>query len=248
MGYMHQRLLSAGKETHARIIRRSILMASKRGLQGITFGRLARSLNMSKSGIFVYFGSKEELQVEALEAVWKRFNRHIGWECMDCEPGVSKLCAMTKGWLHFLSRRRTGGLFLSVGMEFDDLEGRVHDTIMTFARNWALRLEQEIEAGIQRKEVKDRVTPRALAFELQGIAHHGIWADRLLRHEDAWVCAKRRINRAIHRACTGEGRVVISEYLLLSRGIPVPRRQSPSQPPPTQLPPPHGGSDGESTL
>jgi len=242
MGYTHRRLLSAGKETHARIIKRSILMASKRGLQGVTFGRLARSLNMSKSGIFVYFGSKEELQVEALETVWKRFNRHIGWECMDSESGVPRLRAMTKGWLSFLSRRRTGGFLLSVGMEFDDLEGKVHNVIAAFARNWASRLEEEIEAGIRWNHIKNRVTPRALAFELQGIAHHGVWADRLLEQADAWVCAKRRINRAIHRACTSEGKVAISEYLLLSRGIPVPPR------PPASQPSPHGGSDGGSTL
>ena len=203
---------------------------------------------MSKSGIFVYFGSKEELQVEALEVVWKGFNRHIGWECMDFEPGVPRLRAMTKGWMSFLSRRRTGGFFLSVGMEFDDLEGRVHDTIALFTRNWAPRLEQEIEAGIGRNHIKNRVTPRALAFELQGIAHHGVLADRLLKQADAWVCAKRRMNRAIHRTCTKEGRVAISEYLLLSRGIPVPLRPPPSQPPPSQSPPPHGGSDGGSTL
>ena len=43
-------------------------VASVEGLEGLTIGRLATELEMSKSGLFAHFGSKEELQISTVRA------------------------------------------------------------------------------------------------------------------------------------------------------------------------------------
>jgi Bacterial regulatory proteins, tetR family len=57
------------KRASAETIRREILqgavdIASAEGLEGVSMGRLAEEMRMSKSGIFAHFGSKEERGLE----------------------------------------------------------------------------------------------------------------------------------------------------------------------------------------
>ena len=62
-----------GAETRAAILDRAVDLASAEGLEGLTIGRLAAELEMSKSGLFAHFGSKQELQLATVEAAADRF-------------------------------------------------------------------------------------------------------------------------------------------------------------------------------
>ena len=62
-----------GDRTRAAILDRAVDLASLEGLEGLTIGGLADDLKMSKSGLFAHFGSKEELQLAAVEAAEERF-------------------------------------------------------------------------------------------------------------------------------------------------------------------------------
>ena len=57
-----------GDRTHHAILRRAVDIASVDGLEGLTIGRLAGGLGLSKSGLFAHFGSKEELQLSTVAA------------------------------------------------------------------------------------------------------------------------------------------------------------------------------------
>ena len=48
-----------GDLTRAAIVEAALLAASRGGLEGLTIGTLADSMQMSKSGVFAHFGSRE---------------------------------------------------------------------------------------------------------------------------------------------------------------------------------------------
>src|SRR5215213_4412222 len=56
-----------GERTRQAILEAAVDIASEEGLEGLTIGRLAAELSMSKSGLFAHFGSKEELQLATVE-------------------------------------------------------------------------------------------------------------------------------------------------------------------------------------
>jgi AcrR family transcriptional regulator len=65
-----KRRRSDGERTHAAILEAATRLASVEGLEGLTLGRLAESLGASKSGVYAHFGSKEQLQLETIEAAY----------------------------------------------------------------------------------------------------------------------------------------------------------------------------------
>ena len=68
-----------GADTRATILARALDLASVDGLEGLTIGRLASELEMSKSGVFAHFGSKQELQLATVGAAAERFRVSPCW-------------------------------------------------------------------------------------------------------------------------------------------------------------------------
>ena len=65
--------MGKGEATREAILEHAVGLARRVGLEGLTIGRLADDLELSKSGLFAHFKSKEALQVQVLEAAAARF-------------------------------------------------------------------------------------------------------------------------------------------------------------------------------
>ena len=59
--------MSKGEQTRQEILERALALAGEVGLEGLSLGVLAAGMNLSKSGLFAHFKSKEALQVEVLQ-------------------------------------------------------------------------------------------------------------------------------------------------------------------------------------
>src|ERR1044072_8090294 len=68
-------------------------LASVEGLEGLTIGRLATELGMSKSGLFAHFGSKEELQLATIAAAREIFVAEVVEPARQAEKGLPRLQA-----------------------------------------------------------------------------------------------------------------------------------------------------------
>ena len=64
---------SKGNQTREEIVTRALQIAAHKGLGGLTIGTLAKKLKMSKSGLFVHFGSKESLEAAVVERAGRSF-------------------------------------------------------------------------------------------------------------------------------------------------------------------------------
>jgi AcrR family transcriptional regulator len=152
-----------GAETRAAILARALDVASVDGLEGLTIGRLATELEMSKSGLFAHFGSKQELQLATIEAAAKRFRAVVG-PAFEVTEGALRLRAMSELYLaHLEQGDYPGGCFwAATAAEYDDKPGPVRDAIAAGLDAWLGELERQ--AGIA-----GAAEPARFAFELYAV-------------------------------------------------------------------------------
>jgi AcrR family transcriptional regulator len=178
--------------TREAILDRAVDLASEQGLEGITIGRLAAETEMSKSGLFGHFGSKEELQLATVDAAAKRFAEEVAGPALEMPSGIERLRALCDAYIGYLEREVfSGGCFwAAVTAEFDDRPGPVRDRIRDGMAAWIGGLEQEAEAaGIE--------DPAQLAFELVAVAQAANSRSRLFGDRDAFGRARAAIDRLL---------------------------------------------------
>ncbi|HEV7615763.1 MAG TPA: TetR/AcrR family transcriptional regulator [Solirubrobacterales bacterium] len=155
---------SAGKgaQTRAAILERAVDLASVEGLEGLSIGRLAAELEMSKSGLFAHFGSKQELQLATIEAAAQRFRVAVIEPASSAPDGAPRLRAMGELYLDHLDLYTGGCFWGATSVEYDDRPGPVRDAIAGALDAWLGELQRQ--AGIAGVE-----DPERFAFELYAV-------------------------------------------------------------------------------
>jgi AcrR family transcriptional regulator len=153
-----------GAETRAAILDRAVDLASVEGLEGLTIGRLAAELEMSKSGLFAHFGSKQELQLATVGAAANRFRGAVIEPALDSPDGAPRLRAMADSYLAYLDGGAySGGCFwAATSAEYDDRPGPVRDAIAAALDVWLGELERQAR-------VAGASEPARFAFELYAV-------------------------------------------------------------------------------
>ena len=190
---MPRRSQAEAARTHDAILDRAVTVASTHGLEGLTIGRLATDMRMSKAGVIGHFGSKERLQLEALDRAIDDWRAAVWDPVAHEEPGLPRLLAIARRWSEFLGDCPfPGGCFVTAAsFEFDDRPGPVRDRVREALALW-LRV---LAADARRAGLDD---PDQIAFELNTIAMGTNSAVRL--QEDP--TAARRCRRAMERVLT----------------------------------------------
>jgi AcrR family transcriptional regulator len=151
-----------GAQTRAAILERAVDLASAEGLEGLTIGRLAAELRMSKSGLFAHFGSKQELQLATVAAAAERFRAAVIEPAMTAPDGRPRLRAMGERYLAHLDLYSGGCFWAATSAEYDDRPGPVRDAIAAALDAWMNELVRQSRiAGVER--------PERFAFELYSV-------------------------------------------------------------------------------
>ncbi|HEV7769789.1 MAG TPA: TetR/AcrR family transcriptional regulator [Solirubrobacterales bacterium] len=153
---------SKGAETRAAILERAVDLASVEGLEGLTIGRLAAELKMSKSGLFAHFGSKQELQLATVEAAAQRFREVVVEPARRLPDGAPRLRAMAEGYLDHIDLYSGGCFWGATSAEYDDRPGPVRDAIAAALDAWVTGLERQAE-------IAGHTDPDRFAFEVYAV-------------------------------------------------------------------------------
>lgn len=196
---MPRRSKEAAAETRREIVETAVDVASTDGLEGLTIGRLAGDVGMSKSGLIGHFGTKEGLQLAALEAAQRRFRAEVWHPVADEEPGYPRLCAAAESWISYLERGVfPGGCFFAAAtMEIDAHPGPVRDRLAEGMTRWLDTLATDAREAQRVGDLPEEPPAEQLAFELQGIVFATNWAIQLLHDQGAPDRARRGIDRLI---------------------------------------------------
>jgi AcrR family transcriptional regulator len=161
-----------GRRTRESILATAVHLASVEGLEGLTIGRLARELGISKSGLFAHFGSKEELQLATVEAAGDIFVEAVIRPALKAPRGLPRLQALVDNMVVYMRREvfRGGCFFDAVRSEYDSRPpSPVRDTIASQFASWE-KLVADCVRGAQREGHLDPdADPEQLAFELDAV-------------------------------------------------------------------------------
>ncbi|GAA1124540.1 TetR/AcrR family transcriptional regulator [Nocardioides aquiterrae] len=157
-----------GDRTRRLVLGRAVDVASVDGLEGLSIGRLATDLSMSKSGLIAHFGSKEELQLATVRAARAIFAQTVIEPALRQPPGLGRLRALLDAWLEYSSDRKfPGGCFFARAThEFAARPGAVHDALAAVDAEWLALIARTIGEAQESGEVRSDVDPEQLAFDL----------------------------------------------------------------------------------
>jgi AcrR family transcriptional regulator len=163
-----RRRRSDGERSRNAILREAAQLATVEGISGLSIGRLAEAVGMSKSGLFAHFGSKEELQLETIETANALFNEHVIEPASVALTGFERLRQLAEGFLrHVEDDVFSGGCFFaSVAAEMDTHPGPVRDLAVQIVGGWLLQLETAIRDAQAEGAIDPSEDAQQLAFEL----------------------------------------------------------------------------------
>src|ERR1700752_5015883 len=190
-----------GVKTRRAILRKAVNLASLEGLEGLTIGKFASALRISKSGLFAHFGSKEDLQCAVVDEARDIFVESVVRPAYEFR-GLGRLRALCENWLSYGEGKVfPGGCFFSAAsLEFDDRPGRVRDQIVELMKKWLGNLEHAARNAQLAGEINKDADVRQLAFEIQALAMGANWSSRLFRDQSAFCMVRGAILQRIDQA------------------------------------------------
>ena len=192
------RPLMKGRQTRATILDAALALASHMGLEGLSIGALAEVTQMSKSGVFAHFGSREELQISVVREYHAKFADEVFFPAMAEPRGLPRLRALFDRWIKRVTVEIDSGcIYISGAVEFDDRPGPVRDALVGMVQTWQSSLERAIQMAVQLGHLHADTEPAQLLFEVHGLIlalHHDA---RFLRHPGADERARAAFERVL---------------------------------------------------
>jgi AcrR family transcriptional regulator len=164
------RAMQKGQQTKAAIIEAALGLATQIGLEGLSIGAIAEVTQMSKSGVFAHFGSREELQISVIREYFTRFEQEIFYPALQAGRGLPRVRALFGNWMKRVAIEiQSGCIFISGAVEFDDRPGPVRDALASSVQTWLLALNRAIVQAQQGGELDSATDPQQIAFEIHGL-------------------------------------------------------------------------------
>ena len=164
------RALPKGQQTKAAIVDTALRMAAQVGLEGLSIGALAEAMEMSKSGVFAHFGSRDELQISVVREYYARFEREVFQPAMEQPRGLPRLQALFEHWMRFTSAELDSGcIFISGAIEFDDRPGPVRDALAEAVDAWIDAMTRAVAQACEEKHLDAGADPSQIAFEIHAL-------------------------------------------------------------------------------
>jgi len=181
------RAASKGEQTREAILTHALGLATRIGFEGLTIGRLADDLGMSKSGLFAHFRSKEALQIEILRTAGERMIETVVKPALAASRGEPRVRALFTGWLAWeQSPTLPGGCpFMAASFELDDRPGPVRDFVVQKLRDWLDTMAGAARIAVQEGHFRADLDCEQFAYDCQGIGLAFVHASRLMRDPQA---------------------------------------------------------------
>ena len=162
--------LQKGQQTKAAIVDAALGLATQIGVEGLSIGALAEVTQMSKSGVFAHFGSREELQISVIREYHRRFEQEVFYPALSEPRGLPRLRAMFANWMQRTSIELDSGcIYISGAVEFDDRPGPVRDALAWSVQTWHGAMKRAITQAKEERHLNADVDEEQMLFEIHGL-------------------------------------------------------------------------------
>jgi AcrR family transcriptional regulator len=171
-----------GMRSRAAVLERSVQMASREGLEGLSIGTLAADLGLHKSSVHALFGSKEELQLATVAAARAILIEQVIVPSLPFDTGLPRLRAIGEAWCDYLAADVfAGGCFLcAASAEMDGRPGALRDAVAEAMREWIDVLSANLQAAMSAGELRAGLDVAAIAFRLNALGMAANWQRQLM--------------------------------------------------------------------
>lgn len=197
--------MSKGEETRTAVLDQALNLASEVGLEGLTFGSLAKQAGLSKSGLYAHFGSKEELQCQVLDTAADRFTENVLKNAFSQPRGLPRIQTMFDGWLKWGAEAFPGGCpFIAAAAEFDDRTGPVRDLLVEHMGRMLEMMSRAARFAVDEGHFHPSCDTEQFAYEYWALllGHHHY--HRLLKSDETEMRTRRAFAGLIARAAGPE--------------------------------------------
>lgn len=174
---------SKGRQTRRQILDAALAVASRDGLSGLTIGELAKSVGMSKSGLFAHFRTKDALELAVLEAAVDRFVSTVFLPAFQKPRGEPRIHALVENWLGFLNgtigndraKLPGGSVLISASFELDDRPGPARDFVQKAQRDLITNIEKSARIAVDEGHFRADLDCEQFAWSLYSFVlgyHH----------------------------------------------------------------------------
>ena len=161
--------MAKGEDTKLIVLEAGLDMASQLGLECVTIGNLAKTTNMSKSGVFAHFQSKENLQIEILHYAAQLFSEGVIIPALKIEAGIPRIRALVDNWIQWTSELTGGCIFVSASADFSDRPGKVRDVLLNQQKEWIDCLKRIAQSAVQVGDFRQNIDDDQFAFDLYSL-------------------------------------------------------------------------------
>jgi AcrR family transcriptional regulator len=161
--------MEKGRDTKGTIIETGLEMSSQLGLECVTIGNLAKEMQMSKSGLFAHFQSKENLQIEILQYAAEDFSQYVIRPALKIERGIPRIRSLVDRWIEWGDKLTGGCIFVSAGMEYSDRPGKVREALMRQQEEWIDCLRRIAQSAIKSGDFRSDIDCDQFAFDLYSL-------------------------------------------------------------------------------
>ena len=194
-----------GERSRDAILDEAARLATVEGLGGLSIGRLAAAVGMSKSGLFAHFGSKQELQLATVEKAGALFAAQVVAPASDASGGLERLVRLVDGYLRYVEADTFPGgcFFASVLAEVDMQPGPIRDRLVRFLGDWLAQLETAVRDAQGEGALDAAEDARQVAFEIEAALLLANAQFVVARSPEPIERARRAIERRLAAAATG---------------------------------------------
>ena len=159
-----------GQQTKHAIIDAALGLATQIGIEGLSIGALAEVMQMSKSGVFAHFGSREELQISVIREYHERFEQEVFYPALQQPRGLPRLRTLFANWMSRTSVEIDSGcLYISGAVEFDDRPGPVRDALASSVQTWLHAMLRAVQQARECGHLRQDADEPQMAFEIHGL-------------------------------------------------------------------------------
>ena len=192
--------MSKGASTRQVVLDQAVEVASRIGLAGLTIGSLASQVELSKSGLFAHFKSKEQLQIQVLQHARESFTDQVVRPALAAKRGEPRLRTLFERWLVMARESAPGCLFVSAATEFDDQPGSVRDELVRDHKDLMDSIAQMFRAGVSEGQLGEQADPEQFAHDLYAVMLGYFHALRLIQDPAAEQRTRRAFENLLSQA------------------------------------------------
>ena len=159
-----------GQQTKAAIVDAALGLATQIGLEGLSIGAIAEVMQMSKSGVFAHFGSREELQISVVREYFHQFEQEVFYPVLAKPRGLPRVEALFANWMKRVAIEiQSGCIFISGAVEFDDRPGAVREALASSVKTWLAAMHRSVMQAKEEGHLRSSADAQQIAFEIHGL-------------------------------------------------------------------------------